>query len=95
MPALPWTSSGAVEPDREYLVLASELPLRRYQATLTFARLVLQVRRQLARAPGLVGYSLLARPLARRGRTHTPASIGKPPTYEGSSNLSGFLCLVA
>jgi heme-degrading monooxygenase HmoA len=66
VPALPWTSSRAVEPEREYLVLASALPLRRFRATPGFMRMALQIRRQLADAPGLVGYSLDARPLARR-----------------------------
>ena len=66
MPALPWTSSRTAEPDREYLVLASALPLRRFRTTPRFMLLVMQVRRQLAGAPGLVGYSLDARPLARR-----------------------------
>jgi hypothetical protein len=53
--APPWMSSKTVEPDREYLVLASALPLRRFWATPGFLRMVLQVRRQLAE---LVGYSL-------------------------------------
>ncbi len=66
MPALPWISGRAAEPDREYLVLASALPLRRLWSTPRFLRMVLNVRRQLAGAPGLVGYSLDARPLARR-----------------------------
>lgn len=66
MAAPPWMSSKTVEPDREFLVLASALPLRRFWATPGFLRMVLQVRRQLA---GLVGYSLDARPLARRYRT--------------------------
>jgi hypothetical protein len=66
MPALPWISSRAAEPDRDYLVLASELPLLRFRATPGFLRMVLKVRRQLAGAPGLVGYSMDARPSARR-----------------------------
>lgn len=66
MPALPWISGRSVEPDRDYLVLASELPLLQFRATPGFLRMVLKVRRQLAGAPGLVGYSLDARPSARR-----------------------------
>lgn len=66
MPALPWISSRSVEPDRDYLVFASELPLLQFRATPGFLRMVLKVRRQLAGAPGLVGYSLDARPSARR-----------------------------
>jgi heme-degrading monooxygenase HmoA len=65
VPALPWTSSQTVEPDHEYVVLASALPLRRFWTTPGFLRMVLQVRQQLAGAPGLVGYALDAQPLAR------------------------------
>jgi heme-degrading monooxygenase HmoA len=66
VPALPWKSYATAAPDREYLVLASSLPLRHFRATPQFMRMVLQVRRQLDGAPGLVGYSLDAEPLARR-----------------------------
>jgi hypothetical protein len=53
VPALPWASSRTAEPGREYLVLASALPLRRFWATPGFVRMALQVRRQLAGAPRL------------------------------------------
>jgi heme-degrading monooxygenase HmoA len=66
VPALPWKSYATPDPDREYLVLASSLPLRRYRATSGFMRMVGQIRRQLDGAPGLVGYSLDANPFARR-----------------------------
>jgi heme-degrading monooxygenase HmoA len=66
MPALPWKSRALPEPEREYLVLASFLPLRTYRATFRFARAAAAVRRQLKNASGLVGYSLLARPFARK-----------------------------
>src|SRR5262249_26235295 len=52
-------------PDREYVVLASHLPLRRLGATLRFFGYVRAVRRQLASTPGLIGYSLWAKPIAR------------------------------
>lgn len=65
MPALPWTTTSAPEPDREYLVLASHLPLARLSATPRFFRFVGQIRKQLATADGLVGYSLDAHPVAR------------------------------
>ena len=66
MPAMPWMSSTTADPTRDYLVLASELPLRRLSSTPAFMRMVLQVRRQLSGARGLIGYTLDARPLARR-----------------------------
>ena len=54
-----------MEPGADYLVLASHLPLKRLSATVRFFRGVSAVRRQLATAEGLVGYTLRARPLAR------------------------------
>ncbi len=61
MPALRWRSFRKAEPDREYLVLLSELPLQSYRALPRFLRFTRQVQRQLKTASGLVGYSLLAR----------------------------------
>jgi len=60
MPALPWTTRGDIEPDRTYVAMASRLPLQRYRSTLRFLRYTLAIRRQLAAANGLVGYSLYA-----------------------------------
>ncbi len=61
MPALRWRSFRKAEPDREYLVLLSALPLKSYRALPRFLRFSRQVQRQMKTAPGLVGYSLLAR----------------------------------
>ena len=66
MPDLPWTSSRTPEPDGEYLVLLTFLPLRRFRTLPAFFRLILAVQRQLAGTAGLVGYTLRARPLSRR-----------------------------
>ena len=65
MPALPWTSRTELAPGPEYLVMASHLPLNRISATVRFFRAVSAVRKQLAGADGLVGYTLRAKPLAR------------------------------
>ncbi len=65
MPDLPWTSRAEMEPGTGYLVMASHLPLNRISATVRFFRGVSAVRKQLATADGLVGYTLRARPLAR------------------------------
>lgn len=46
--------------------MASHLPLRRITSTVRFIRAVAAVRKQLAGAEGLVGYSLRAKPLSRR-----------------------------
>ena len=65
MPAIPWMNFSEIDPQREYLVMASRLPLRSYLRIPMFLRLTLAVRRQLARSDGLVGYSLLAQPLSK------------------------------
>lgn len=46
--------------------MASSLPLKRFGATLRFFRFVQAIRRQLVEAQGLIGYSLWAKPLAKR-----------------------------
>ena len=60
MPALPWVSRQAIDPDRDYMAMASRLPLRRYRSIPGFLRDTLAIRRQLAGTSGLVGYSLNA-----------------------------------
>jgi len=69
MPATPWRSFSAVEPDREYLAMVSRLPLVSHRTIPRFMRLTLVVARQLQHTPGLVGYSLLAQPIAKTFRT--------------------------
>jgi quinol monooxygenase YgiN len=65
VPDLPWTARAEMAPGSDYLVMASHLPLNRLTATLRFFRAVSAVRRQLATADGLIGYTLRAKPLAR------------------------------
>jgi quinol monooxygenase YgiN len=62
---LPWTSRADMQPGAEYLVMASHLPLKRLTGTVRFFRAVSAIRKQLAGADGLVGYTLRAKPLAR------------------------------
>jgi heme-degrading monooxygenase HmoA len=45
--------------------MASHLPLKRVTSTVRFFRGVSAIRRQLATADGLIGYTLRAKPLAR------------------------------
>ena len=65
MPAIPWRNLSVVEPDHEYLVMASRLPLIAHRKIPKFMRLTLAVARQLHHTPGLVGYALLARPVIK------------------------------
>jgi hypothetical protein len=62
----PWKALAAVDKNREYLALLSYLPLSRYSKIPLFFRLTFQIRGQLRRTPGAVGYSLRAKPLSRK-----------------------------
>jgi hypothetical protein len=63
-PPLPWKAFGEPSPEREYLVVLTFLPLRRLSKLPLFLASVQKIRRQLNAVPeGLIGYSLLAKPL--------------------------------
>ena len=66
MPAKPWTSISSPSRDGDYVALLSYLPLKSYGRILPFMYYTMQINQQLASAPGLVGYSLLGRPLSKR-----------------------------
>jgi quinol monooxygenase YgiN len=66
MPASPWRTFGSPEPEREYLALLSYLPLKSYWRIPHFLLYTAQVVRQLASAEGMLGYSVLARPLSKQ-----------------------------
>ena len=65
MPDLRWRAAAQMEPGRDYLVMASHLPLRNITSTLRFFRAVAAIRKQLSSTEGLVGYALRAKPVAR------------------------------
>ena len=77
MPALPWKTTSVVDPATECTVMASRLPLRHHRHIPAFLRWTLRIRRQLARSPGLVGYSLDAR-LLRKTFWTVSAWTGRP-----------------
>lgn len=66
MPASPWRNFGARDPNGDFVALLSYLPLKNYLRVFPFVFYTAQVMSQLAAAQGLVGYSLLARPLSKR-----------------------------
>ena len=66
MPAIPWKSFGQPDSNAEYVALISSLPLKSYWAMPAFFRFSKQIGTQLKTAKGLIGYSLLARPLTKR-----------------------------
>jgi hypothetical protein len=65
MPTVPWTSIGEVDAAHDYVVMASRLPLARYRDIPAFLRASLDIRRQLAKSDGLIGYGLEAHFLRR------------------------------
>ncbi len=65
MPALPWATLANPESSTPCVVMASRLPLRSYRHIPAFLVRSEAIRRQLATAPGLLGYSLHA-DLARK-----------------------------
>lgn len=64
-----WKSSGVIDPDREYLALASSIPAKKMSSTWKMFRGSRAIRRQLADTEGLIGFSLLAEPATKRYAT--------------------------
>ncbi len=64
-----WTWAEPLEPDRDYLVLASDISPRSRRSTGRLFRGASATRRQLATTDGLVGFSLLARPVLKQYAT--------------------------
>jgi hypothetical protein len=58
MPALKWMELQPIDSSQEYVAMASRLPLRHYRSIPGFLRDTLDIRRQLAHTPGLMGYTL-------------------------------------
>jgi heme-degrading monooxygenase HmoA len=65
----PWKSRQALEPDREYLVLASSIPPLSRSSTWALFRGASAVRKQLGQTDGVVGFALLARPWKKQYAT--------------------------
>jgi hypothetical protein len=99
VPDLPWTTRAQMEPGRDYLVMASHLPLKRISSTVRFFRGVSAVRKQLGAADGLVGYTLRAKPLASdywtlsvwTGETALREFMGTPPHIRLMASLKPFM----
>ena len=65
----PWKWTRAVEPDSEYVVLASSIPPRSRSSTGRLFRGASAVRKQLDATEGVLGFSLLARPWRKQYAT--------------------------
>ena len=66
MPASPWRTFGSPDPNDDFVALISYLPLKSYRRVRPFFLYTARVVKQLASAQGLLGYSVLARPLSKR-----------------------------
>jgi hypothetical protein len=64
VPAKPWEGFGSPDANEDYVALISYLPLKSAWHVFPFMIYTVQVMRQLKKAQGLVGYSLLAHPFA-------------------------------
>jgi hypothetical protein len=64
-----WKWVAKVEPDVDYLVLASSIPPLRYGSTWALFSGSRVVRRQLASTDGVMGFALLAEPVRKRYAT--------------------------
>jgi heme-degrading monooxygenase HmoA len=92
----PWKSIKALESDREYVVLASSIPPLSRRSTRRLFNGASAVRKQLASTEGLVGFSLLARPLRKQYATlsiwvdeHALAAfVAESPHHELMAGLS-------
>jgi quinol monooxygenase YgiN len=65
----PWKSLAELDPDTEYLVLASSIPPKSVRSTWRMFRGSREVRRQLLATDGVVGFSMLAEPLRKHYAT--------------------------
>lgn len=60
MPAKPWQTLASSDPNANYVALISYLPLKSLWKVLPFLVYTARITKQLERAEGLLGYSLLA-----------------------------------
>src|ERR1700685_1473274 len=66
MPTLPWKAPNSPPPaDGPVTVMASRLELRRLSDVPSFLAAAIRIRRQMLASPGVLGLSLIARPLQR------------------------------
>jgi len=65
----PWKTMQPLEPDHEYVVLASSIPPLSMSSTPRLFRGASAVRKRLAGTEGVVGFSTLARPLRKQYAT--------------------------
>jgi hypothetical protein len=60
----PWIKFATPDTDREYFALLSYLPLNKCRAIPAFLKFTFKIQKQLGATPGIIGYSLRAKPLS-------------------------------
>lgn len=63
MPTIPWTAAKDTEIPSEVVVMASRFDLQSFAQVPAFLRAAMRIRSQMLGSPGVVGLSLIARPL--------------------------------
>jgi hypothetical protein len=66
VPTKPWVTLRRPDADQEYLVLLTELPLRRFRDLGRFLLYTWRIQSQLRHTPGLLGYLLVAHVFRRQ-----------------------------
>ena len=64
-----WKTLGPLDPDSEYLVLASSIPPKSVSSTWSMFRGSRTIRRQLLTTDGVLGFSMLAEPMRKKYAT--------------------------
>ena len=83
LPTVAWRSFAKVDPEKEYVVQITYLPLKSFWKVIKFFRLTLLIQRQLESSPGLIGYSLKSKIVAHRFWTLS--------AWESQKDLSSFV----
>jgi hypothetical protein len=95
----PWKSLAAIDPNRDYVVLLSYLPLTRYSKMFLFFRYSSQINAQLRATPGAIGYAMRAKVFTKEFWTLSIWEsdralmdfVGKIPHAEAMTKISPFI----
>src|SRR5256886_14346831 len=79
----PWTSVGTSDTAQEYLVLLTYLPLKGYRKMMTLMRRSRAVSHQLAKTPGLIGFTFRAKLFRHRFWTLSAWEDERPHGFRG------------
>jgi heme-degrading monooxygenase HmoA len=105
MPTLPWqAAANPVVEGPPYVTMLTYLPLKHYRDTPRFLLYVVRVYLQLRRTKGVVGFSMRAKPLAKKYWTlsawtsheamsqyiHTPPHLEVMRSMQGSMGQTAF-----